>query len=243
MVYAHFLGTLFILAGGLFIPETTANPFIIAMGPEESGTQNLNLAQSFSLIGSISGVILIKYFILAPLNQADAVHLAIMSEHELIAVRSAELNATMGPYVGLAMFLLLLWLLIAFVKMPKASDKSNAVDLIPTLGRLLKNKRYSIGVLTQFFYVGAQIGVWSFTIRYVMQELGINEEKSSIYYIAALVLFITLRFVFTGLMKFFSPGRVLTISAGGPFFLPWLQFSAVDILPFTHLLVFPRPCH
>jgi len=214
MVYGHFLGALFILAGGLSILETTANPYIISMGPEETGTQRLNFAQSFNPIGSISGVILSKFFILAHLNQADAAQRATMSEHELIAVRAAELSATMGPYVGVALFLLLLWLLIAFVKMPKASDESNTVDLFPTLGRLIRNKRYSIGVVAQFFYVGAQIGVWSFTIRYVMQELGTNEGESSTYYIAALILFMTLRFVFTGLMKYFTPGKLLTFSAG-----------------------------
>ncbi len=213
MVYGHFLGALFILAGGLSILETTANPYIISMGPEESGTQRLNFAQSFNPIGSISGVILSKFFILAHLNQADATQRAGMGHEELVAVRAAELNATMGPYVGVALFLLLLWVLIAFVKMPKASDESNKVDLFPTLGRLIRNKRYSIGVVAQFFYVGAQIGVWSFTIRYVMHELGTNEGQSSTYYIAALILFMTLRFVFTGLMKFFSPGRLLTFSA------------------------------
>jgi FHS family L-fucose permease-like MFS transporter len=213
MQYGHFLGALFILAGGLSILETTANPYIIAMGPEETGTRRLNFAQSFNPIGSISGVILSKFFILAHLNHADAAQRATMANEELVIMRSQELNATMGPYVGVALFLLVLWGVIASVKMPKASDTSNKVDLIPSVKRLLGNTRYTTGVVAQFFYVGAQIGVWSYTIRYVMQELGTNEDQSSNYYIAALILFMVLRFVFTGLMKFFTPGKLLTFSA------------------------------
>jgi MFS transporter, FHS family, L-fucose permease len=213
MEYGHFLGALFILAGGLSILETTANPYIIAMGPEESGTRRLNFAQSFNPIGSISGVILSKFFILAHLNHADAAQRAGMGHEELVLIRSQELNATMGPYVGVAIFLLLLWVIIAGVKMPKASDTSGKVDLIPSIKRLLGNTRYTTGVVAQFFYVGAQIGVWSYTIRYVMQELGTNEDQSSNYYIAALILFMLLRFVFTALMKYFTPGKLLTFSA------------------------------
>ena len=86
-------------------------------------------------------------------------------------------------------------------------------DLGPTFRRLIKNRHYVWGVIAQFFYVGAQIGVWSFTIRYVMQELQLNEEKSASYYLASLVVFTLSRFVFTGLMKFIKPGTLLAISA------------------------------
>jgi MFS transporter, FHS family, L-fucose permease len=213
MVYGHFLGALFILAGGLSILETTANPYIIAMGPEETGTRRLNFAQSFNPIGSITGVVLSKFFILAHLNHADATQRASMTDQELVLIRSQELNATMGPYVGVALFLLVLWAIIALVKMPKASDASTKVDLGPSISRLLANRRYTTGVIAQFFYVGAQIGVWSFTIRYVMNELNLNEDQSSTFYIASLILFMVLRFVFTGLMKYFSPGKLLTFSA------------------------------
>ncbi len=213
MTYGHFLGALFILAGGLSVLETTANPYIIAMGPEESGTRRLNFAQSFNPIGSITGVVLSKFFILSHLNHADATQRAMMSHEELTLVRSQELNAMMGPYVGVALFLLVIWLVIAFTKMPRASDVGAKVDVRASIGRLLKNSRYVSGVVAQFFYVGAQIGVWSFTIRYVMTELGTNEEQASSWYIAALVVFTVLRFVFTGLMRYFSPRHLLSFSA------------------------------
>ena len=213
MVYGHFLASLFILAGGLSILETSANPYIIAMGPEESGTRRLNLSQSFNPIGSIAGVFLSKVFILSQLNQASEAERAAMSPDELSQIQSAELSAVMGPYVGVALLLVILWLIIAFTKMPKASDEDNKLNLLPTLKRLAKKPNYVWGVVAQFFYVGAQIGVWSFTIRYVMLELDVLEDQAADYYLAALVLFTISRFIFTGLMKFISPGHLLFILA------------------------------
>ncbi len=213
MVYWHFLAALYILAGGLSILETSANPYIIAMGPEETGTRRLNLAQSFNPIGSILGVFLSKWFILSHLNQASAADRAAMSPEQLKTIQSGELSAVMGPYVGVALFLLLLWVLIATIKMPEASDSGSDLNLGQTFRRLIHNRHYVWGVVAQFFYVGAQIGVWSFTIRYVMQELHLNEEQSSSYYLAALILFTVSRFACTGLMKFFAPGTLLSFLA------------------------------
>jgi FHS family L-fucose permease-like MFS transporter len=210
MQYGHFLAALFILAGGLSILETTANPYIIAMGPEDSGTRRLNFAQSFNPIGSITGVILSKAFILSRLNMASAEERAKMSAEQLQAIQSDELSGVMGPYVGVALFLLLLWIVIATIKMPRASDEGPEVQIGRTLKRLLTRKQYVWGVVAQFFYVGAQIGVWSFTIRYVMQELNIEEDSAASYYLGALVLFTLARFVNTALMKFIRPTTLLT---------------------------------
>ena len=211
--YGHFLAALFILAGGLSILETTANPYILALGPEETATRRLNLAQSFNPIGSIIGVALSKVYILSSLNKASASARSSMSSGALNKIQSEELAAVMGPYVGVAVLLIFLWIIIALVKMPVASDTSKTIDLKSTLNRLMRNKNYVLGVIAQFFYVGAQIGIWSFTIRYVMQELNVNEEQASNYYLAALVLFTLSRFISTFLMKFVAPGKLLIIAS------------------------------
>lgn len=210
MVYGHFLAALFILAGGLSILETTANPYILAMGPEAAATRRLNLAQSFNPIGSIIGVVLSKFFILSSLNVASAEERAAMSAEQLKTVQAEELSAVMGPYVGVAGVLLLLWLIIAFYKMPEGSDDDDRLNLWPAFRRLFRDPAYVWGVVAQFFYVGAQIGVWSFTIRYVMQELSLNEADASSYYLAALVVFTVSRFICTALMKYVTPRQLLT---------------------------------
>jgi len=97
--------------------------------------------------------------------------------------------------------------------MPKASDTSGTLNLVPTFRRLVRNRHYIWGVVAQFFYVGAQIGVWSFTIRYVMQELAVREAEASSYYIAALVLFTVSRFICTWLMRYIKPANLLAALA------------------------------
>lgn len=226
MEYGHFLIALFILAGGLSILETAANPYIVAMGPESSGTRRLNLAQSFNPIGSISGVLLSKIFILSHLNMSDAEARANMSKAQLMAIQSEELASVMGPYVGVAVFLMLLWVIVKFTPMPRASDAGTELNLIPTFKRLLKTPNYRWGVAAQFFYVGAQIAVWSFTIRYVMQELQYNEDDASNYYMASLILFAICRFIFTGLMKYIDPRHLLLFTAAGASVLTLLVIYA-----------------
>ncbi|WP_257667779.1 L-fucose:H+ symporter permease [Parapedobacter tibetensis] len=210
MVYGHFLTALFILAGGLSILETAANPFILSLGPESTATRRLNLAQSFNPIGSITGVIISKFIILSALNRAGSDERATMDSATLQQVQSAELSAVMQAYVGLAVVLVLVWLMIRLVRMPTDTDTDRG-NVRQAFLRLVRNKNYVFGVVAQFFYVGAQIGVWSYTIRYVMQELQLDEENASNYYIAALVAFTVFRFITTGLMKYVKPYNLLTI--------------------------------
>lgn len=221
--YFHFLGALWILFGGLSILETAANPYIIAMGDEKTGTRRLNLAQSFNPLGSITGVIISQLFILSELNTASASERAAMTPAQLQAIQHVELNAVTITYITVGFLLLILWLIILITKMPRASDAGSAVNLKATLGRLFKNRNYVLGVIAQFSYVGAQIGVWSFTIRYAMNALNLEntqlpggktpEQAAATYYIAALILFASSRFIFTFLMKFFKPSSLLVFAS------------------------------
>ncbi|MFQ1995937.1 L-fucose:H+ symporter permease [Aeromonas veronii] len=215
MTYGPFLASLFVLAGGLSILETSANPYIIAMGPQETATRRLNLAQSFNPIGSITGVLIGKFYILSQLNPATDAERALMSADELGHIQTAELAAVMGPYVVVALVIVAVWLAIAFTRMPVAHDANNGLDLRGSFARLLAKRHFVRGVLGQFFYVGAQIGCWSYTIRYVMTEVGGNEADASTYLLASIVLFSAGRFVCTALMKFISPARLLGLLAAG----------------------------
>jgi FHS family L-fucose permease-like MFS transporter len=126
-------------------------------------------------------------------------------------------------YVSIGLILLALWIIIFITKMPVAADESKVLDLKGTLKRLFSNKNYTMGVLAQFLYVGAQIGVWSFTIRYAMKELNLEnielplgktpEQVAAQYYVAALILFVASRFICTFLMKYIKPERLLTWAA------------------------------
>jgi FHS family L-fucose permease-like MFS transporter len=208
MTYWHFLGALYVLAGGLSILETAANPYIVQLGPEQTATRRLNLAQSFNPIGSILGILISKVYILSELQELSAAERAALPAAELQSVQAGELAAVMGPYVAVSLLLIVVWLLIAKTKMPAVSEDSN-FDLGASGRRLFSNRQYMWGVFAQFCAVGAQIGVWSFMIRYVMNELSLNEEASSAYYLASLGLFAVSRFICTGLMNVYAPRKIL----------------------------------
>ena len=187
--YGFYLAAIYILAGGCSILETTANPYILSMGAPETATRRLNIAQSFNPLGSITGILLSQYFILGELSSASAAERAAMSPEQLEAMQAHELGAVTGTYMTLGFVLLAILVVMLLVKMPEGGDSGQGERLGTIFRRLFANKTYAGGVVAQFFYVGAQIGVWSFTIRLVMQELGILEAKAASIYLASIICF------------------------------------------------------
>ena len=189
--YAFYLIAIYILASGCSVLETTANPYIMSMGSPETATRRLNIAQSFNPIGSILGILVSKYFIL----------------------KDISLYSVSGTYAGVGVVLLAIMVVMLFARMPEGKDANQQGSLKATFQRLAKNKKYVWGVVAQFFYVGAQICVWSFTIRLVMKELGYVEAQAATVYLISIIGFCTSRFVYTWLMKYFAPQRLLAIGA------------------------------
>lgn len=189
--YAFYLMAIYIMAAGCSILETTANPYIMSMGSPQTATRRLNIAQSFNPIGSIMGILISKYFILQDIS----------------------LYSISGTYAFLGAVLLLIVIVMLFARMPEGKDAAGYGSLSATFRRLLHNRHYAWGVVAQFFYVGAQICVWSFTIRLVMQELGHVEAEAATLYLLSIIGFCTSRFVYTWLMKYVMPVSLLFIGA------------------------------
>lgn len=207
--YAFYLIAIYILAGGCSVLETTANPYILAMGAPETATRRLNVAQAFNPIGSITGILLSQFFILSELSSASAEQRAAMSPGELESMQAHELNAVTGTYMTLGFVLLAIMLVMVFARMPEGSDQGSNGKLGETFRRLFSDKVYARGVIAQFFYNGAQIGCWSFTIRIVMEELGWLEAQAASFYLYAIIGFCVSRFIYTWLMKYFRPSVLL----------------------------------
>lgn len=169
--FMMFLLALLILFAGLSILETSANSYVYAIGPEQTGTQRLNFAQSFNPFGAITGVVLSQVFVLSQLNTLSADERAALPLTELVKIQGTELNAVTTTYMGLGLVMVVILLAIYFTRMPYAKEEDKKLDFKGTFARLIKNKNYVWGVIAQFFYVGAQIAVWSFIIRYAMQQL------------------------------------------------------------------------
>ena len=214
MTYGFFLAALFVLAGGLSILETSANPYVMAMGNQKSATRRLNLAQAFNPVGTNLGVFLAATLILPNLNQASAQERAAMSVSELKNVIGAELDAVMLPYVGMACVLVLVWVAIFLIKAPIQESVESSVEdvkLGASLKRLVANKHYRFGVLAQFFNVGAQTCVWTFTIQYAMKATDGNEVSGGEILQYSMIVFLISRFVMTWVMQYLYPARLLMI--------------------------------
>jgi MFS transporter, FHS family, L-fucose permease len=212
LVYEFFLVALFVLAAGLSILETSANPFVISMGPEQSATQRLNLAQAFNPVGANIGVLLGALLILPALTpEASKV---IMSANELRQSQEQDLALVLRPYLGIAAVLVVIWLLIAFRRMTVPTEvEAPAVPTGGTARRLWGNRHYRYGVVAQFFNVAAQTCVWTFTILYARDVVGVSAESSGWYLQASLILFLVARFVMVYLLGIFRPAALLLIMA------------------------------
>jgi FHS family L-fucose permease-like MFS transporter len=178
--FAMYLFAIFILFAGLSVLETSSNSYVCAIGPEETATRRLNLAQSFNPFGAISGVVISQVFILSQLNLLPAAERAAMPADELAKIQGSELTAVTMTYVVLGLVMAVLFLAILLSRMPNLKEGGKKLELAATFRRLLKNKNYVWGVVAQFFYVGAQIAVWSFVIRYAMQQLDLDGVVASL---------------------------------------------------------------
>lgn len=206
--YNLFLISIFILASGLSVLETTCNPFVLSLGAPETSVRRLNFAQAFNPVGSMAGLFLAKYLILANLNPADLDERLLMSSEQLAEIRHTELFWVCVPYVGLILIAFIIW--VIFFR-SKLNEKDGRVAM--TVIGLFSNPRYYCGVITQFFYVGVQIAVWTWTIKYIMITKGLVEHEAVDYFIVAMVLFIIFRWICVYLMKYFVPAKMMAVFA------------------------------
>ncbi len=216
MVFWPFLVAYFTLTCGLSFLETSANPYILSMGSQETSTRRLNMAQSFNPMGSLLGMFVAQQFILARLDPATAADRGAMDAAQLAALTARDLAVVRVPYIGIALVIAVVFAAIAIAQMPSHGEEDRSLNVGPTLGRLVHNKQYVGGVVAQFFYVGAQIMCWTFIIHYGTMELGLSEVAAQGYNMIAMVVFVTSRFVCTFLLKYVSPGGLLlTLAVGG----------------------------
>lgn len=226
--YYPFLIAYFILTCGLSFLETSANPYILSMGTEETATRRLNLAQSFNPIGSLLGMYVAMNFIQARLNPLATTERAALDQVQFESIKNSDLSVLIAPYLAIGAVILVMFLLIRLSNMPTNADQSHSLNFGPTLKRLFGLARYREGVITQFFYVGAQIMCWTFIIQYgtrLFMTEGMDEKSAEMlsqqYNMVAMVIFCISRFVCTFILRYLNPGRLLMILAiaGGCFTL------------------------
>ncbi len=206
--FSLFCFAYFVLACGLGVLESNANPYVLALGSERTATRRLNFAQSFNPIGAVTGVLLCRQLIMVKLPKNAEGNLSIAPEQA-----ADSLTTVIFPYLVVAGVLAVVWVLILKAKMPDAAEHDKHLHFFSTARRLLSNGNYVFSVFAQFCYVGTQISVWTYTNFYVPEQIGASEEDALLYLLAALVLFGSARWVFTWLMTFFRESTLLVAAS------------------------------
>lgn len=215
LTYGAFLIALFALAAGCSILETSANPYVLSIGPEETATRRLNFAQAFNPLGTNIGVLIAATLILPKLEAP--VDLASATPEQVQGIRAGQLAAVMGPYVGLGMLLVALCIVVASRKAPKIVEEfPDAGDA--TIGAMFKvlskNRRYVFGVVAQFFNVAAQVCCWTYIIQYTQQAIGGSLSLGGYLLQVSLIVFLLSRFLMTWVIGKIQATKVMAVLGG-----------------------------
>ncbi|MBL7848824.1 MAG: L-fucose:H+ symporter permease [Cyclobacteriaceae bacterium] len=204
--YIYFLGALFIIASGLTMLETAANPYVTILGPVETATQRLNFAQSFNGLAVVLAPLMGGQLILTgrEINAAD------LSSAELDNILAAEAATVKGPYLVLGLFILAVAVIFMLIRLPDVKEPGED----RSSGNVLRHAHLRWAVAAQFMYVGAQVCVSSFFINVAAAKAGITEKEASVYLgLGYGLAFMSGRFFGTFLMRFIAPDRLLAIYA------------------------------
>ncbi|MDC1048290.1 L-fucose:H+ symporter permease [Flavobacteriaceae bacterium] len=199
---------LYILTFGLAFLETAANPYALVLGPKETATQRLNLAQAFNPVGLILGLLVAQQFVLKKLKSDDIADFSSLDEASKILIKTSDLLVIRDPYVILGLVLIGVFILFAIIKMPQSKDENAMPDISNTFSALAKDRNYVLGLLAQILYVGAQIMCWTYIYQYA-EGIGMDSVSAGYYQMVAFVLFTVGRAIGTYLLRFMNSGKLL----------------------------------
>ncbi len=209
--YGFFLLALFVIASGLAFLETGSNSFIATLGHPRTSERRLNFSQSFNPIGAICGALIGTVFILSGVELTPQQTAALKLAGTYKDYLRSETLRVVTPYLVLGSVVFIWALLIIRTRFPKVAEEAQPAHERAT-GRfrdLFHYPHFLQGVIAQFFYVGAQVGTWSYYIQYVQDYTGRPEKFAGYLLTGTLVAFGIGRWVATYLMKFFEPSRLM----------------------------------
>jgi FHS family L-fucose permease-like MFS transporter len=246
-MYGFFLLALFVMACGQSFLEVAANPYVTTLGPEQSSERRLNLAQSFNAMGAVLVALLGSRFILSGIEHTPA-ELVAMSPAQLTAYQISEANMVKLPYVCITVVFLLVALLIFLTKLPEIREEHSDGAGEAKLSGTFAHPHLIRGVIAQFLYVGAQVGVASFIIRFSEFTLPGTHEKSAAHYLQAHLLgFMIGRFAGSAIMQKIAAPRLLSLFAAGSLISLMVVLLttgtaaawAIVLIGFFHSIMFP----
>lgn len=203
--YGVFLLALYILAAGAAFLETAANPYVTAFGDPARASQRLNLAQSFNGFGGFLAPLIGGALIFSGVEHSEAA-LQSMTAAELAAYRAAEAQTVQLPYLVLAGIVLLIAAAVALTRLPTIRVEESIAPLRSQFAKLVRTPALVGATVAQFFYVGAQVGIWSFFVDFVKDVTPYVSERHAAYLLSvSLILFMVGRFIGTALLAKLSP--------------------------------------
>jgi FHS family L-fucose permease-like MFS transporter len=245
--FGLFLGALFILAAGATFLETVANPYITILGPKETSEQRLNFAQSFNGVGAFVAPIIGGQFILSGIKHTKEELDQMAANGTLDAYLQSEADTVKIPYLIIAAVVILVTIGFLFTRLPEVKESAAADAHSGFSLKVLRHPHVAWAVIAQFFYVGAQVGVGSFFIRFTEQAMNLGEKAASYLLSISLVGFMVGRFAGTFLMRFIKPQTLLYLYALINILLLVIALNtsgkaavyAVTAVPFFMSIMFP----
>jgi len=198
--YGIFLAALFVLASGITLLQVAANPYVVALGPANTGPSRLNLAQAFNSLGTTVAPIIGGALIFGGVEAIDA---------------AAGAESVKVPYVGLAIALVMIAAVLSMIKMPSLQDEDTQDQSAATLSEALGQKHLLYGAIAIFLYVGGEVSIGSFLVSFMAQPdvAGLTEATAAnyvaLYWGGAMVG----RFLGSALMTRIAPGLLLAVHA------------------------------
>lgn len=208
--YGFFLGALFIIACGLAILETAANPYAIVLGPAETAAFRLNLAQSFNGLAAFIAPLVGRWLILTDSEKTDAA-ISALSGDALAAFIQTETNSVKLPFVVLGIVILVMAIIFYFTPLPDIKEESSSEN--NSFLNALQHPQLAWAVFAQFFYVGAQVCVGSFFLVFAATSAGLSDKEAATYTAFYGAAFMIGRFAGTFFMKYIKPVKLLAIYA------------------------------
>jgi FHS family L-fucose permease-like MFS transporter len=247
--FEFFLFALFVIASGLAFLETGANSFIAVLGDPESSERRLNFSQAFNPIGAIAGVLIGTFFILSGVELNSVQIDQMKSDGTYQAYLNHETMRVVAPYMFISVVTFIWAILLLRTKFPHLKDE-HIVDGKEEKGsfkELFSFPHFKLGVLAQFFYVGAQVGTWSYFIVYAQDYTGMSEKTAGYFLAGTLGAFLIGRFSAAYIMRFIKPNKLMGIFAlinigllGVSISMPgWIGLWAVFLTSFFMSLMFP----
>ncbi|MFC5411686.1 L-fucose:H+ symporter permease [Larkinella bovis] len=207
-LYGFFLGALFIIASGCAFLETAANPYVTILGDPATATTRLNFSQSFNGLGAFLAPLVGGKVILSGIEHSEA-ELSAMAPAQLNSYLQYEADQVKMPYVIIGVVVVAVAVLFMFTKLPDISENEKKAP--STLGSVWRHRHLRWGVIAQFFYVGAQVCVTSFFIRFAKFSSDVPEKTAAEWLGWAMLGFLIGRFIGTYLTRFIAANRLLTI--------------------------------